>query len=281
MDLHPLTQGTPPFETQAMRVAQAQVPQVSPFWVRLFGAYARRYMRRAFHAVRLSRAGKPPQSPNLPLVLYCNHPSWWDPLLGLILAQTLFAERTHYAPMEASALARYRFFSRLGFFGVASGTMQGAMTFLNVGQAILAQPQTALWITPEGRFTDPRGRPVRLQSGLGYLARNLTDGMFLPIAIEYPFWEERFPEALVRFATPIRVASHPDFSASEWTHLLATQLEATQDALAHDACERDPEAFDVLLRGRVGIGGVYDLWRSWRARLRGERFDKSHGGDDL
>jgi 1-acyl-sn-glycerol-3-phosphate acyltransferase len=257
------------------------VPQVSPFLLRLFAAYARRYMRRTFHAVRLSRTGKPSQAPDLPLLLYFNHPSWWDPLLGLLLATTLFPERTHYAPIEASALARYRFFSRLGFFGVDSGSMRGAVTFLNIGKTILAQPRTAFWITPQGCFTDPRQRPVRLQSGLGYLARHLDHGMLLPLAIEYPFWQERFPEALVRFGTPIQVVSYPDYSVTEWTRLLATQLEATQDTLAHEACQRDPEAFDVLLGGRSGIGGVYDFWRSWRARLRGERFHKSHGGDGV
>jgi 1-acyl-sn-glycerol-3-phosphate acyltransferase len=265
---------------QSVRSQPSDLPRVSPFLLRLFVAYARRYMGRAFHSVRLCRAGKPLPVPTVPLILYCNHASWWDPLLGLILATSLFPERTHYAPMEARALARYRFFSRLGFFGVESGTRQGAMTFLRLGQAILVRPQTALWITPEGRFTDPRQRPMRLQSGIGHLVHRMDHGLLMPIAIEYPFWEERFPEALVRFGTPVPAEAYLDYDAAAWTNLLAAQLQATQEALAEDACERDPEMFEVLLSGRAGIGGVYDVWRSWRARLRGETFRKSHGEED-
>jgi 1-acyl-sn-glycerol-3-phosphate acyltransferase len=263
------------------RQSPSAVPPVSPLLLRAFAVYARSYIRRAFHAVRLWRAGIPLVLPDTPLVIYCNHPSWWDPLLCLFLARHLFPERVHYAPIEASALARYRFFARLGFFGVASGTMQGATTFLRVSQAILSQPQTALWLTPQGRFTDPRQRPVRLQSGIGYLARDLARGVFLPLALEYPFWEERFPEALVCFGEVVQVEPGIRRSAAEWNAFLASKLAAVQDKLADQACRRDRSAFEILLQGRAGVGGVYDLWRAWRAWLCREHFRQTHGDEDL
>jgi 1-acyl-sn-glycerol-3-phosphate acyltransferase len=260
--------------------SRSSLPEVSPWLLRLFRRYARRYVQRSFHAVRLLRAGQPPQLPDRPLVVYCNHPSWWDPLLGLLLAQRYFPARTHYAPMAADALARYRFFARLGFFGLATDTRQGAATLLRVAKAIARQPQTALWITPEGRFTDPRQRPVQLQSGLGHLARWLTTAAFVPLALEYPFWEERFPEALACFGDVVLVDQLSPRSARDWTALLARQLEATQDRLAEAACRHDRDAFETLLRGRVGIGGVYDLWRRLRAWQRGAAFQPAHGRKD-
>ena len=256
------------------------LPAVSPWRLRLFTHYARRYVQQSFHAVRLLRAGQPPQLPERPMVVYCNHPSWWDPLLCLLLAQRYFPARTHYAPMAADALARYRFLARLGFFGLATGTRQEAATLLRVGQAIARQPQTALWITPEGQFTDPRQRPVQLQPGLGHLARRLTGAAFVPLALEYPFWEERFPEALACFGDVVPVDQLPSHSAGDWTTLLARQLEATQDRLAEAARRRDPEVFETLLRGRVGIGGAYDLWRRLRAWRRGAAFQQAHGRED-
>ena len=60
--------------------------------------------------------------------------------------------------------------------------------------------------------------------------------------------------------------------------IVATRLEATQDRLAHAARRRDPAPFRTLLTGDVGVGGVYDLSRRFRAWLKGERFDPSHGG---
>ena len=50
----------------------------------------------------------------------------------------------------------------------------------------------------------------------------------------------------------------------------------TLDALNADAVSRDPDRFTTVLGGRVGVGGVYDLWRRAKALARGERFDPSH-----
>lgn len=254
-----------------------QLPTVSPLLWRLFARYTRRYLARAFHTIRLSGCEARSLPPDRPLIVYVNHPSWWDPLLCLFLAQYLFPARTHYAPMQAAALDRYRFFKRLGFFGVQTGTRQGGLTFLRVSQAVLQQPATALWVTPEGRFTDPRQRPVHLMPGIGQLATRLTQAVFLPMAIEYPFWEERFPEALVRVGEPCQSGGLAFDNAAAWTQYFAGELGKTQDALAYDACQRQPDAFRIILQGRAGIGGVYDMWRALRARWRGESFTRQHG----
>lgn len=258
----------------------AAVPRLSPLLLRLFTAYVRRYMQRAFHAVRRSRSGTQPERLDVPLVIYCNHPSWWDPLLCLFLASRLFPERRHYGPIATEALARYRFFARLGFFGVTPGTARGAATFLRTSEAILTRPGTALWVTPEGRFSDPRQRPLRLQPGLGHLASRLRRVAFVPLGMEYPFWEERFPEVLTRFGEITLVADGQEHRPEHWTALLTARLQATLDILSEEACQRQRQAFEVLLRGRVGVGGVYDRWRALRARLGGEGFHRGHGKEE-
>jgi 1-acyl-sn-glycerol-3-phosphate acyltransferase len=216
-------------------------------------------------------------------VVFFNHPSWWDPLVAIFLAQSLMPEHRHYGPMDAEALGRYRLFQRLGCFGVTSGTRRGALTFLRVSQAILQQPRSVLWLTPEGRFSDPRQRPVQLQPGLGALARRIDTAILIPLAIEYVFWEERFPEILLRFGHAIQVSSAGQRQSNTYSEHFAQALEATQDALAREACQRDPAAFDTLLRGRVGIGGVYDAWRALRAYWSGagdKAFRRAHGVDN-
>jgi 1-acyl-sn-glycerol-3-phosphate acyltransferase len=255
------------------------VPRISPWLWRGFGRYAERYLARHFHAVRLSRAGGLPPETDAPLVVYLNHPSWWDPLVCLLLARRFFPERWHYAPIEDRALERYRFFMRLGFFGIETGTWKGAATFLRVGRAILNRPMTGLWVTAEGRFTDPRQRPVRLQPGLSHLAQHLGRGVLLPLALEYPFWEERGAEVLVRFGEGITIDGGAR-RMSAWAALLEQRLEVTMDALCVEACRRDPLAFEVLLQGRTGIAGPYDAWRGLRAWIRGESFHRTHGGAD-
>jgi hypothetical protein len=106
----------------------------------------------------------------------------------------------------------------------------------------------------------------------------MDHGLVVPLAVEYPFWNERFPEALAAFGPVMRVEDFPGRSADEWTTVLARELEATQDRLAAAALGRDPAAFTPLLRGRVGVGPAYDMIRRLKAWVRGERFDASHGG---
>lgn len=282
MDLSPGQLKTPLRLATPRRASRADtpddIPHISPCLLQGFHRYIRFYLRRSFHAVRLSRAGPPPHLPDRPLVIFLNHPSWWDPLVCLFLANALFPDRRHYGPIDAEALACYRLFARMGFFGVTPGSRCGAVTFLRVSQAILRQPQSALWVTPEGTFTDPRQRPTRLQSGISHLAVRLDRAVFVPLALEYPFWQERFPEVLVRFGDAMPV--QPGQSVEDYTALFAARLEATQDALAQDACRQDRDRFKILLSGNAGIGGIYDVWRSLRARWRGEAFRRSHGADE-
>jgi 1-acyl-sn-glycerol-3-phosphate acyltransferase len=245
------------------------VARRSPFLCRLFRTYLRRYVRNHFHAVRL--AGELPPIPDGPLLVVCNHPSWWDPLVGLLLADRL--GRALYAPMEAAALDRYRFFTRLGVFGVAPGPA-GARAFLRTGRAILETPGTALAVTAQGRFVDPRERPVRLMPGVGHLAHGVGRGTVLPVALEYPFWNERLPEALVRYGPPLTIT--PGVTPGDWARRMAVSLEATQDALAAAAGTRDPKRFQAVLGGRVGVGGVYDRWRRVTAWATGRRFHPAH-----
>jgi 1-acyl-sn-glycerol-3-phosphate acyltransferase len=281
-----VTQSAPRAESASERAARtgrvdpAAAPRISPWLLRWFRWYSRRYLSRHFHAVRLARAGRPEDPAETPLVVFLNHAAWWDPLVGLCLAEAVFPNRAAYAPIEAKALGRYRFMERVGLFGIDPGTRQGAVRFLRVAQAVLAMPNAALWITPEGRFADPRQRPVRLEPGLAHLARRMQRGVLLPLALEYPFWEERFPEALARFGDPVRAEEHRGLHLDGWNVLLAAHLEAAQDALAGESIGREANQFDVVIRGSAGVGGVYDLWRRMKARLRGQRFRPEHGEDD-
>ncbi|MFM7149195.1 MAG: lysophospholipid acyltransferase family protein [Gemmataceae bacterium] len=232
-------------------------------------------MKKGFHGVRLSRSGLPPVLDGKPLVVVLNHPSWWDPLLGVVLADH-FAAYKHFVPIDAAALKQYRLFEPLGFFGVEVGSPAGALAFLKTASTILGLPNHALWITAQGRFTDPRERPVELRQGVGHLVRRLENAVVLPLAIEYPFWKERYPEALAHFGSPIEIGRGRDLTVSQWMTRIETGLTQAMDDLAAAAQSQDPGKFDTLLGGTVGVGGVYDWYRRTRAKLAGKPFSASH-----
>lgn len=248
----------------------------SPLAAWLFTRYLRWwYFRRAFHALRLSGAA-PRTPPGRPVIICSNHPSWWDPAVYVLLMPALFPGRIGYGPMEAASLRRYGLFRRLGVFGIEPDSRRGAARFLQVASRLLADPRTVLWVTAEGRFTDPRHRPVRLRPGLAHLARRQENAVILPVALEYCFWDERLPEALVRIGPPIEADAGRSVAA--WTASLEAALTATMDALAGEAMSREPARFRRLVGGRVGVGGLYDLYRRLAASPGAGRFDPSHRG---
>jgi hypothetical protein len=104
----------------------------------------------------------------------------------------------------------------------------------------------------------------------------LNSGLVLPVALEYTFWTERTPEALVRIAEPLRIAEYPDRNGKQWTELIESALTRNLDALSAEAMRRDPTAFTELLTGKTGVGGMYDAWRRLKAWVRGKKFDPSH-----
>jgi 1-acyl-sn-glycerol-3-phosphate acyltransferase len=253
----------------------ASVPRRWPWLVRGFCKYARRYVRKHFCAVRLSKSGAPFPTTDDPLLIVLNHPSWWDPLIGTVLSRAL-AGREHFAAIDAVAVKRYPFFGKLGFVGVDTKSIRGAAEFLRTGSALLAQPNRVFWVTAQGRFTDVRERPLALQSGVGHLSARLERGIVVVVALEYSFWTESTPEALVRIGEPLPIADHPGLSGKQWTALIEDALTHNLDQLNAETMTRDPSAFTELLSGKTGVGGVYDLWRRLKSWVRGRRFDPSH-----
>ncbi len=131
----------------------------------------------------------------------------------------------------------------------------------------MAKEEAALFLTPQGKFADVRA-PLVFAPGIDHLAARAPGAVFLPLAIEYSFWEERKPEVLVAFGEALPASGGES---------LAVRLADLQSALAEAAARRQPSEWKVLRRSRSGVNLPYDLWRGMRARLRGEAFRADHG----
>jgi len=217
--------------------------------IRWFTSYSRRYIGKHFNSLSISRSSSLPPATRMPIVLYANHAGWWDPLVGLILNAAFFPNYTLFAPIDAVALRRYKILSKIGFFGVERQSRRGVMEYFKTAETILQSSEHLLAVTPHGRFIDVRERPVQFQRGLGLLATRVTRALFLPVAIEYAFWDQRQPEIFCRFGEPteIRADDSIGLTAWHWTAAFERRLEVTQDALAKEVCGRDPRKFENLL----------------------------------
>lgn len=251
---------------------------------RFMVGYFDRYVRRHLNALRLARWGAAPHAGHPgPIVVYCNHPAWWDAAVLILLAARLFPDRACYAPFEARMLEKYRVFARMGAFAVELESPRGAAQFLQAARRILSAPDRMLWITAQGRFADVRARPLDLRAGVARLPEIAPDALFVPLALEYAFWEERGGEAFAAFGTPARGADLLALDRPARLARMEADLTATLDALSADVVSRDASRFTSLASGAKGIGGVYDLWRRLRAALAGRRFEPAHrqGGDPV
>jgi 1-acyl-sn-glycerol-3-phosphate acyltransferase len=235
-----------------------------------------RFFRKHMRALRVARWGMPGEYGARPLVVFANHPGWWDGVAFMLLSQAMFPDRRMFIPMDATALSRYRFMTRLGVFGVETGTPRGAVAFLRTARLVLDAPDRMLWMNAPGRFSDPRERPVPIAAGMTRLPEMAPDALFIPLALDYPFWTERKAEMLAAFGPPIEGATLAAMDREARGAALSAALAATMDRLAADAIARDPARCVTLLRGREGMGGIFDLWRRVVAALRGRRFDPRH-----
>lgn len=251
-------------------------PRVSARFTHFFANYARHYLRDRFRALRILQSGQPRIAADRPLVVYLNHAAWCDPLVCLLLSREYTPRHTSFAPIDAAMLERYAFFKHLGFFAVEPHSTRSALQFLRTSHAILSDSHHALWLTPQGRFTDVRERPLRLQEGLGALAVREPGAVFVPLAIEYSFWTESRPEILTTFGEPIVPDTAPARSTAEWTRTFADSLTAAQDTLAAHSLRREIAEWRTLDRGKSGAQSFYDAWGWLRARWRGEKFSPEH-----
>lgn len=248
---------------------------------RFMTAYFSRFLRRHMNALRLARWGAPRRLDHPgPLVVYCNHPSWWDAATTILLSDRLFPGRAMFAPFDARMLEKYGIFRRLGAFPVDLESRRGAAQFLASARHVLAKPENMLWLTAQGRFADVRTRPLDLRPGIAHLAEIAPDALFVPLALDYAFWDERGAEACCAFGEPIAARDLLALSRPERLAHLEAALTATLDYLSADVMTRDPARFLAVIEGARGVGGVYDLWRRLGALVRGRRFDPAHGANE-
>lgn len=250
----------------------------SPLIHRFMVSTFRRYFTRHMNALRIASWGLPAIPPTGPVIVYSNHPAWWDAAVYILAADRFLPSHESYAPIDAAMLKQYGVFGRIGAFGVDLESPRGAADFLKASAEILSAPNRALWVTAQGRFSDVRERPLGLKSGIVRLPELAPDCIVIPLAIEYGFWLERGAEAFLAFGKPMRGQDLLNLARPARLERLEIELTTTLDRLSADVQSRDPARFRSLLEGRSGVGGLYDGWRRMAAALRGRGFDPSHEG---
>jgi len=220
----------------------------------LFRAYVLRLLRRHFRRVRLL-GELPDLPPDLPLLITPNHSTWWDGFFVYFLNRTVLRRRLHLMMLEEQ-LTRYRFFSRVGAFGIRPGLPRSAMQSLAYSARVLADPAHALCVFPQGVLRPWGVRPLALQRGLERILR-LYGGRaaLLPLGIRCELLADQRPEVFF-LMDRCHGVSVEDFPGVSWLEQeMEAQLERLQEAIVRGEQGR------VLLEGRLPVSERWDRLR--------------------
>lgn len=128
------------------------------------------------------------------LILYANHPSWWD---GFAMHHVCVAHgRDAYCLMEEQNLQRFRFLSRLGAFSIRRGDPRSAVESLGASRTLLRKPRAGLIIFPQGVLTPHAKAPLQLERGIELLARR-AKATCVPVGLRYAFFEAERPDLVI------------------------------------------------------------------------------------
>ncbi|MAH65516.1 MAG: hypothetical protein CMJ27_03875 [Phycisphaerae bacterium] len=248
------------------------MPEIrSPRFRRFFAGYAGRLISKRFHGVRLLHGSREVldslASPQTPVIAMFTHASWWEPLVGLMLWNRFLADRDIFLPMERDQLRRFRFFRRLGAFGIDPDDPTSLELMRDhVLRRFADRPSSLLGLTPQGRFTDPRA-PIRLRPGAAAIAAAVPNPpTVVTVAVEYVFWQDARPEMLVA----VEACDPPAVGTTAgWHRRMSAAFAATSERLASAAIARDPDAFELVAGGAARINPVMDAWLRLRGRQGG------------
>ena len=176
-----------------------------------------RTLRRRFHGVFIA-GGEHLQALDgaLPVIGCVNHTNWWDGFVLYVLSHRRLPHDIYLA-MEERNLRRYRFFTRMGVFGVdlsAGSRNVAALRYALKLLRVAGGPRAALvWMFVQGELVSDR-RPVEARPGAAFLARH-GGARLLPVALRYAWLSESRPSVFVRVGRPLAAgAGSADIAAS-------------------------------------------------------------------
>lgn len=198
-----------------------------------------------------------------PLILAANHCSFWDGLLACLLHQDVLPH-DFYIFMEDTQLRRYPFMRKAGAFSINRKHIRSAVASLKYAEELLSDPDRAVWIFPQGQWRPEDVRPLKLEAGVGHLARSRPDALVLPVSFHYAFRSGPRPSVFIELGTPLAPPTCSDDVPAFMERLeerLVEQLEQSKRVLTATPLEHVPEGFVAILTGRPGVAECWDRFR--------------------
>ena len=198
---------------------------------RIFSLYNRNLLKRRFNAVGISGLSNLLSNHlNYPMIIYCNHSSWWDGLIALSISET--AQMNSFFMMEEKQLKKFFLFRRLGAFSVVRENPRQAVKSIRYAAKLLKEESNrTLWIFPQGEILPNDVRPLFFYNGISRIIEKTEKCVLIPIAFRYEFLGEFKPDVFVDIGNIMQINIGGKFNSKEFTLDLAENLTLILDNL--------------------------------------------------
>ena len=223
----------------------------------IYHALVRPALWGGFERVSCAVRGALPDPQRGPLIVYLNHPGWWDGYMCFLIARELLRQRFDgYIMMEEPQLRAYRFFAWCGAFSIDRHSPRAAArSVAYISRLLHERSDRALYIFPQGEIAPNDRRPLTIFPGVAHIVRRVGAATLLPVALRYEFRGEQRPEAFML----VGPAHHSD---SDDTRALGGELgqrlTESADTLRDLVLAEQFAGFRTLVHGRPGVNRVFD-----------------------
>jgi chlorobactene lauroyltransferase len=217
------------------------------FFEKIFSVYNRNLLKRRFHSLNVSGLDFLfNKNPSIPLIIYCNHSSWWD---GLVAFQISFqAKLNSFVMMEEKQLKELFLFRKLGAFSVVRDNPRKAYQSIKYAARILNNDSASvLWIFPQGEILPNDLRPLRFYKGLTKIVELTRECAAASLAMRYEFLGDYKPRIFVKIEKPENFSSREISHAKQLSEILSEKLTENLDGLKNDVLHNKTEGYQSIL----------------------------------
>jgi chlorobactene lauroyltransferase len=222
-------------------------PNKSKYFEKIFSVYNRNLLRRRFNSFQASGLEfLLNKDINTPLIIYCNHSSWWDGLIAFQISYETGLDS--FVMMEEKHLKRLFLFRRLGAFSVIREKPREALKTIDYAAKLLTEnSKRTLWIFPQGEILPNDLRPIVFYNGLTKIIEKVEKCYAASLSIRYEFLGEFKPQIFVKIEEPKLISIESVFNVRQLTQALTENLTDSLNILKSDIINRNLAGYKSIL----------------------------------
>ncbi len=211
----------------------------SKIFEKIFSIYNRNLLKRRFYSFQVSGMDYLlNKTVNEPLIIYCNHSSWWDGLIAFQISHKTNLDS--FWMMEEKQLKNLSLFRKLGAFSVVREKPREALKSIDYAAKLLIESsKRTLWIFPQGEILPNDLRPIKFYNGLTKIIKKVGKCSVTSLSIRYEFLGEFKPQIFVKIEEPKLISTATDFNVTQLTEEFASNLTDNLNSLKSDVINKN------------------------------------------